>query len=104
MNLLEDLLDQTREALLRGDFDALARLAPMVEAAAARPPGADAATASRLREKAARNGRLLQAAARGVKAARGRLAEITDGPRLSTYDARGRRADLVAAPQSLGRF
>lgn len=102
--MLEDLLDQTRDALLAGDISALARLGPLVEAQADTPPHLDAEAASRLRHKAERNARLLQAAGRGLRAARDRLADIAAGPTLTTYDARGRKAALAAVSQSLGRF
>jgi hypothetical protein len=98
MAALETLLDQTAEALLRGD---LAALADLTEAIGAAPPPQDQISAARLRAKAERNARLLQAAARGVKAARARLADIALGPVLTTYDARGRResvAPLGSAP------
>lgn len=93
MTQLETLLDQTATALLAGDLAALARLAPEIEAALDAPPP-DRASAERLQWKAQRNARLLEAASRGVKAARLRMTEITRGPTLTTYDARGRRAEL----------
>lgn len=93
MTQLETLLDQTATALLAGDLAALARLAPEIEAALDAPP--DRASAERLQWKAQRNARLLEAASRGVKAARLRMTEITRGPTLTTYDARGRRAELA---------
>jgi hypothetical protein len=93
---LEDLLDQAAEALLAGDLVALAALTPRIESAA---PPQDRATAERLQAKARRNARLLEAATRGVKAARLRVAEITRGPTLTTYDARGQKAQI--APQGL---
>ncbi len=104
MTALEDLLDQTRDALLAGDLAALAQLGPLVEAQTDSPPRLDAAAARRLRTKADRNARLLQAAGRGINAARERLADITTGPTLTTYDARGRKAAFAAAPVALGRF
>jgi hypothetical protein len=95
---LDELLDRAAEALLKGDLSALAGLAPRIEAAAEVRP-TDKATAIRLRHKAERNARLLDAAARGVKAARRRVTEITQGPMLTTYDARGMKAAI--APQGL---
>ena len=93
---LEDLLDQAAQALLAGDLSALATLTPRIESAALPQ---DRATAERLQAKAQRNARLLEAATRGVKAARLRVAEITRGPTLTTYDARGQKAQI--APQGL---
>lgn len=96
MATLEDLLDQAAGALLAGDLGTLATLAGQIESA---PVPQDRATAERLRTKALRNARLLEAATRGVKAARLRVAEITRGPMLTTYDARGQKAQF--APQGL---
>lgn len=95
---LEDLLDETRDAVVAGNLAALASLAPRVEALADSLPPLDRQTSERLRQKAGRNALLLQAAAKGVRAAQGRLAEITAGPALTTYDAKGRRE--VLAPLS----
>ncbi len=92
---LETLLDQTRDAVLAGDFAALADLAPQVEAEAGDLPRLDAAAARRLQQKAARNAQLLQAATRGIRAAQDRLEEICNGPTLTTYDARGKRAAIA---------
>ncbi|MBN8632998.1 MAG: hypothetical protein J0L76_19360 [Rhodobacterales bacterium] len=90
---LEALLDKAAEALLAGDLAALARLAPGIEAARIAPT--DRESAERLQRKAQRNARLLDAAARGVKAARLRMTEISRGPMLTTYDARGQRAEIA---------
>jgi hypothetical protein len=91
---LEDLLDRAADALLSGDLNTLDALTPQIETAAASPIP-DRATADRLQAKAHRNARLLQAATRGVKAARHRLMEITRGPTLTTYDARGQKAAIA---------
>jgi hypothetical protein len=96
MGLLEDLLDQAAEALLAGNLAELAALTHRLESA---PVPQDRASAERLQAKAQRNARLLEAATRGVKAARLRVAEITRGPTLTTYDARGQKA--LFAPQGL---
>ncbi len=90
---LEALLDHAAEALLSGDLAALARLTPQIETAS--PAAPDRASAERVQKKALRNARLLEAATRGVKAARLRMGEITRGPTLTTYDARGQKA-LIA--------
>lgn len=96
---LEELLDQTRAALMAGELTGLAELAERTERLAAAVPRTDRATAERLRRKAERNARLLQAATRGIKAARQRLTEIGSVPVLSTYDNRGRR-EVVATPST----
>ena len=94
---LEALLDQTRDALIAGDFADLANLAAKVEGLAVTLPQLDRPAADRLRQKADRNARLLQAAQRGIRAARQRIIEINAGPSLSTYDARGRREVIAGA-------
>jgi len=93
---LEDLLDQAARSLLAGDFRTLATLTAQIESA---PLPQDRVSAERLRTKAERNARLLDAARRGVKAARLRVADITRGPTLTTYDARGHKAQIE--PQGL---
>lgn len=93
MTQLEALLDQAAAALLAGDLPALARLSPAIEAARIAPT--DRESAGRLLHKAERNARLLEAAGRGVKAARLRMAEVARGPTLTTYDARGHRAEIA---------
>lgn len=90
---LEDLLDQVAAALLVGDLAAVARLTSEIEAARINP--ANRAGAEQLQRKAQRNARLLEAATRGVRAARLRMTEITRGPTLTTYDARGQKAEIA---------
>ncbi|RYI35486.1 MAG: flagellar biosynthesis protein FlgN [Acetobacteraceae bacterium] len=101
MTPLEDLLDQAAAALLQGDLTALSRLTPEIEAARIAP--VDRMGAERLHRKAQRNARLLDAATRGVKAARLRMAEITRGPTLTTYDARGQKAEIAPLALSPAR-
>lgn len=93
MAQLESLLDQAAAALLEGDLAALARLTPEIDAAQLAPT--TRAEAERLHRKAQRNARLLLAANRGIKAARLRASEITCGPTLTTYDARGQRTQIT---------
>lgn len=93
MRQLELLLDDAAEALLSGNLAALALLTPQIESID--PKAADRTSAERLRTKAERNARLLEAATRGVKAARLRVAEIARGPTLTTYDARGQKAQIA---------
>jgi hypothetical protein len=100
---LETLLDQTRDAVLAGDIAALADLAPQVEAEAGDLPRLDASAVRRLQEKAARNAQLLQAATRGIRAAQDRLEEISSGPTLTTYDARGKRAAIAPPSPAMPR-
>ncbi|MDM7931836.1 hypothetical protein [Tabrizicola sp.] len=100
---LEDLLDQTRDAVLAGDIASLARLAPQVEAVVNGLPQLDAKTAEGLREKAKRNVKLIKAASRGVRAAQARMVEITSGPTLTTYDALGRKKAIAPLSQLAAR-
>jgi hypothetical protein len=95
LTALETLLDQTRDAVLAGDLQTLAALAPQVAAMTDDLPRLDAVVAERLRSKAERNAQLLQSATRGIRAAQGRLQEIAAGPTLTTYDARGQRAAIA---------
>ncbi len=92
MEKLESLLDLAAAALIAGDFDALTRLTPQIEAQSL--TSTDRKRAEALRAKAQRNERLLDAATRGVKAARLRLTEVARGPTLTTYDARGQKAQI----------
>lgn len=101
---LEGLLDQTHTALLSGDLAGLNGFETALETMAATLPQLDRPTAERLQRKAQRNGQLLQAAARGLRAARLRLAEITAGPTLTTYDARGRRDSFSPSTVAAIRF
>lgn len=92
MERLEALLDQVAAALIAGDFVALAQLAPQVEATS--PSAGDRQLAESVLAKSQRNARLIEAASRGVRAARLRMSEITRGPELTTYDARGQKASI----------
>lgn len=90
---IDTVLDRTYDALISGD---LAALGPLGAAMAALPDlaGLDRSGAIRIRRKAERNARLLQAAQRGLRTARGRLAEIAAEPALTTYDAQGQKASV----------
>lgn len=101
---MDSVLDHTYRALLSGDLRGLARLtADMQTTPAFRV--VDHAAAERIRRKAERNQRLLRAAAQGVRTARGRLAEISAEPALTTYDAKGHKASVgQVAPGQPKRF
>jgi flagellar biosynthesis/type III secretory pathway chaperone len=92
METLETLLDLAAAALIKGDFDALTNLTPQIEAQ--KLARTDRRTAEALQTKALRNARLLDAASRGVKAAQLRISEVTRAPTLTTYDARGQKAQI----------
>jgi hypothetical protein len=92
MGKLESLLDLVAAALIAGDFEELNRLTPQLEAQSLNTSDRDRAEA--LQAKAQRNARLLDAATRGVKAARLRITEVARGATLTTYDARGQKAQI----------
>jgi len=92
---LEDLLVQTEHAARCGDIATLADLAPRVAVLAESLEATDAASAHRLGRMARRNLTLLAAAASGVRAAQATLADVLNGPALTTYDARGRKAAIA---------
>lgn len=94
---IETILDQVREALIKGRFSDLDQLGKELESITAMATRLDRASAQRLRMKAIRNEHLLTAASNGIRAARQRLVDIRSGATLATYDCRGRRA-LIAAP------
>ena len=90
------LLDQVYEALLRADYAALPDMTAALEHELFAPGKWSGAQLAVISGKAARNGACLLAAQRGVKAARRRLAEIrTAAAGLTTYDRKGRRAEVV---------
>ncbi|WP_149587184.1 hypothetical protein [Tabrizicola flagellatus] len=93
MERLDSLLDAVAAALTAGDFVTLSELAPQVEAISL--AAEDARLAEPILAKARRNARLIEAAGRGVRAARLRLSEITQGRELTTYNARGQKAQIT---------
>ena len=93
---LEELLDETREAALRGDLITLSRLAESIALSVTTSQDADRQEVARLGAKARQTATLVDAAARGIRSALGRLDEIASGPTLTTYDATGRRAAITS--------
>lgn len=106
METLEALLEEVRAALRRADFKRLAQLTPAIEAASATlDPSIGREALLRLREESATNAALLEAARRGIRAARRRVEEARSATRsLQTYDNTGKRADILAAGLTAGRF
>ncbi len=95
---LSDLLEVERQALLGGDYAALAdiadRKAPLMEAFAANGPSREAL--GRIARKVRRNQALLEAAIDGLRAASDRIRAIEEVQgALSTYDREGQKADLA---------
>lgn len=101
---IEEILDLARDFLVAGDLSALSGLDARLAAAADDLPPLDVSLARRLRDKAERNSRLLQAAGHGLRSAIDHHAEIARGPRLSIYDATGRKAALLGPGRALGRL
>ena len=85
---LADLLQQTRIALLDGDFEALDHLAHETGLLIDSPLREDETELAQLRAMADENAALIEAAARGVTAAKNRLARPDA---FSTYDSHGQR-------------
>jgi hypothetical protein len=104
MAAVEALLDRQRQALLAGDFDALAQLPDRLAQAMDHlgehrlaPEQLD-----RLKALADQNARLLLAAQRGVAQIQRRNSGQT-APTLTTYDASGRQAAATADGRLLSR-
>lgn len=86
-------LGAVRDALLRGDLQALPALTAALEAGLPHLQGLSAPDLEHLRAEAARTAACLGAAKAGLAAARRRLAEIRAGADgLQTYDRDGRKA------------
>ena len=100
---LGSLLDQTGEALLKGDMESLEALAAETQAALAEGLPTDPDELLRLKELSARTSTLLKAAMRGVKAAQRRAAEVAGHGRFATYDARGQKDVLGRSPEGEAR-
>lgn len=96
------LLEQQREALLRGDLLALSALPPRLEDAMRRlaVDQTDPATLAALAQTAAHNARLVLSARAGLARA-GR--DCTPKASLTTYDAQGRTAVGTAQGQLIAR-
>ncbi|ABD57121.1 hypothetical protein [Jannaschia sp. CCS1] len=103
---VSELLDIQNAALLTGDLDVLAKMAPELERAFIKlaREKASADQLAQIKESAARNARLLLASQAGVSAARARLTTAR-APTLTTYGADGRsQSDTsVASHTSLRR-
>jgi flagellar biosynthesis/type III secretory pathway chaperone len=106
LNEIESLLGAERNALLTGDFDALADLAERKEALIGQLAKTDAGapTLRRLRARAERNAALLEASMRGLRGISRRLSEIrrANGP-LQTYGQDGAQQTLGAPTGSFER-
>ncbi|VDC20354.1 hypothetical protein [Pseudogemmobacter humi] len=97
---LENVLAETRAALLAGDFAALDLLALRTGEILDAPLSGGPETLRRLQVMAGENAGLIEAAARGIAAARQRLRRQET---LTTYDASGRRGTIAAQPSATPR-
>lgn len=95
---IAEVLDRVREALRSGRYSDLEGADADLEVSMQSLPALDAASLARLRRKAEENAACLLAAIRGIRAARRRVAEITEiVGGLGTYDSRGHRGGTRAA-------
>ena len=105
IEILVDILERERRAVLSGNFEVLERIFP--EKARALKALARIETAGNLpylREMVARNQTLLESAAKGINSVSRLLAEEAEVPDLGAfYDARGRRAEVGHTKTGLER-
>lgn len=103
---LEDLLEAEHNAILRSDFEALARMLPTKEKLLAQTAqeAEKGDSLTRLRTLSDRNNALLAAAAKGVNAAVNRLRKLRQGPDpLQTYGPAGQRQSIASASLTMER-
>lgn len=94
-DMLEDLLDRERVALLAGDLGTVARLAEEKERLVQSLEGSGHGALADLQEKASRNQELLHSAVAGIRAVAERLAALREAREtFSTYDSSGRRLNV----------
>lgn len=103
LDQLEACLSETARALKTGEFSAMVDLAGRIDLALigleARPDVDRLKTVVAMAEA---NARLLAAAGRGIRAARRRIAEITDAQgAVHTYDIAGKSERIIVAPVKL---
>lgn len=96
--MVADMLEQQHHALLRGDLDALGKMAPKLTRAfdRLRREGGDLEDVTSIQSAAARNSRLLMAAQAGIATARAHL-QSARSSQLTTYGADGRSQKGVPA-------
>lgn len=104
---LEQVMAETVKAIRCGDLNAMADLAERTETALAElGPQTDAERLKALRDLAGGNALALEASAKGVRAARRRLAEVTDARKgVQTYDNTGKTQKIGGPAGAIrGRF
>lgn len=97
IDALTDLLEQERAALLSGDIDKLARLAPHKERVLQSLDATDRPALDALHGKALRNQELIDSALQGIRDVTDRLQAMRAARRsLETYDSHGHRRSIEA--------
>lgn len=95
---LDDLLDQEREALLKGELGQLARLMTLKEGLIDRIRGHESLeqeVLASVQGKVTRNQALLNSAMEGIRAVADRIADLRRVRRgLETYDRTGRKTEV----------
>ena len=97
VDALDDLLEAERDALLKGDLDAIAGLLERKECLidALNDPELEAAPLEGLQAKVTRNQALLDGALQGIRRAAARMAALRRVRRsLETYDEDGRKRTI----------
>ncbi len=99
---LDQVLIRTRQALMSGDFGALAGLVAETESALTAFSPADSEAVIAIRGQAEGNATCLSAALAGLRAARARMVEIDRMRTTIGYDDKGQRRSL-GGPEGLAR-
>lgn len=94
----ETVLQDVRRAVMEGEFGLLASLLPALRETEEALRGADLRTLRTLQAEAERTESCLMSALAGVRAARRRVAEVSEAAKgLTTYDRGGLKATVPAA-------
>lgn len=100
LEILDQLLDRERAALLAGDLAAMTDLAEQKEKILNDMTNADRAGLAKLQGKAQRNSELLDSAMTGIRSVIDRLQALRDARRtLETYDQNGLRHSIESHPR-----
>lgn len=100
---LDDLLEQERQALLKGNLDAISAILSQKEATLNQFPslkGSQTENLATLRAKVSRNQALLDSALRGIREVSDRMNALRRAQRsLETYDRGGNKSVVVTRPE-----
>lgn len=104
INSLDALLEKERQALLKGDLDAISTILHEKEAILDQFGAIDeprTETLAPLREKVSRNQALLESALKGIREVAERMNALRRTQRsLETYDSAGRKSVVVTRPEN----